>query len=595
LVSVTFKLKRRIDYFESMDHHKVGGTSFLLPEGRFSSLKAIGKGSYGVVVSALDEGSMLKVAIKKIAPMAKHTIDAKHILREIRIMRYMGRHENIITLEDLIVDKEHDELYIVMELLDSDLHRVIQSKQSLSENHFRHFMMQILCGLKYLHENRIIHRDLKPGNLLVTRECKLRITDFGLARERPVGSSHSDPDDDIEEPMTEHVVTRWYRPPELMLCPDGMYTYAVDLWSVGCIFAEMLGRKPLFPGKNFVDQLTLIFDVIGSPLASEVSHIKNSQARKYLDTQNSKRALPMEKLFPKASQNALALLENLLLFDPERRLSVDEALATAYVSEAVDEESPSMVFPENDERCEFLFERDGSTKHSLKELICAEAQSLKEEKRSPNTAGSSRDGRHTSSSSSSSSSSRKGTTSRSQRGGSSQADPELAKAREWLSAAAEASSNYQEKPPVDPTTIFKSSHARAARRLEDEEASERAMKMMQSPSRKRRTSSSATANPRTVGVGGGTCRKDAMGAILRAPEDSKGLRSRPIAGTTAAVTSRKPPTVARSPKFSVLSRRRPGALETAPSTRSASSASAAPGGDRKAAQFGVRGQSVAKR
>ena len=81
-------------------------------------------------------------------------------------MRYMGRHENIITLEDLIVDKENDELYIVMELLGSDLHRVIQSKQSLSENHFRHFMMQILCGLKYLHENRIIHRDLKPGNLL---------------------------------------------------------------------------------------------------------------------------------------------------------------------------------------------------------------------------------------------------------------------------------------------------------------------------------------------------------------------------------------------------------------------------------------------
>ena len=106
-------------------HHKIANTTFVLDEGRFSSLKAIGKGSYGVVVSALDDASMQRVAIKKISPMAKHTIDAKHILREIRIMRYMGRHENIITLEDLIVDKENDELYIVMELLDSDHHLVL--------------------------------------------------------------------------------------------------------------------------------------------------------------------------------------------------------------------------------------------------------------------------------------------------------------------------------------------------------------------------------------------------------------------------------------------------------------------------------------
>jgi serine/threonine protein kinase len=81
--------------------------------------------------------------------------------------------------------------------------------------------------------------------------------------------------------MTEHVVTRWYRPPELMLCPDGLYTYAVDLWSVGCIFAELLGRQPLFPGNNFVDQLTLIFGVIGSPSAEEVAHIRNNQVHCY--------------------------------------------------------------------------------------------------------------------------------------------------------------------------------------------------------------------------------------------------------------------------------------------------------------------------
>ena len=105
--------------------------------------------------------------------------------------------------------------YIVMDLLDSDLHRIIQSKQILTESHYKHFFHQLLCGVKYLHDNRIIHRDLKPGNLLVTKDCHLRITDFGLARERPTGKGDS-PDDEIDEPMTEHVVTRWYRPPELM-------------------------------------------------------------------------------------------------------------------------------------------------------------------------------------------------------------------------------------------------------------------------------------------------------------------------------------------------------------------------------------------
>lgn len=194
--------------------HHVASTTFTLDKG-YGDLKAIGKGSYGVVCSAFSILHEKKVAIKKITPMAKQLSDAKHVLREIKLMRHMGKHENIVTLLDLSVRETSDELYIVMELLDSDLHRIIQSKQPLTENHYKHFFHQLLSGVKYLHDNRIIHRDLKPGNLLVTKDCKLRITDFGLARERPVGTGdHAD--DAIDEPMTEHVVTRWYRPPELM-------------------------------------------------------------------------------------------------------------------------------------------------------------------------------------------------------------------------------------------------------------------------------------------------------------------------------------------------------------------------------------------
>ena len=123
--------------------------------------------------------------------------------------------------------------------------------------------------------------------------------------------------------MTEHVVTRWFRPPELMLCPDGLYTYAVDMWSCGCILGEMLGRKPLFPGKNFVHQLQLIFEVIGSPTNSQVAHITNQQARKFLDSQGGRRKMPLQSLFKDASPSALSLLDQFLLFDPEDRITGD--------------------------------------------------------------------------------------------------------------------------------------------------------------------------------------------------------------------------------------------------------------------------------
>ena len=361
--------------------HRIGDTEFYLQDN-FSNLKEIGRGSYGVVVSALDSKKERHVAIKKISPMAKHTMDAKHVLREIRLMRHMGRHDNIISLEDLIIRENADELYIVMELLDSDLHRVLQSKQPLTESHFRTFMHQLFCGVKYLHDNRIIHRDLKPGNLLVTRDCKLRITDFGLARERPEGKG-GNLDTDIDVPMTEHVVTRWYRPPELMLCPDGLYDYAVDMWSCGCIFGEMLGRRPLFPGKNFIHQLTLIFDIIGSPNPSEVAHIRNLQAIKFLESQRAKDKTPFQMIYPDASKGAIAMLECLLLFTPNERFNADEALKSPYLAAIKD--TPSLIFPPVSEMFEFCFERTNLSKYQLKQMIINESRSLRNDKGKKNS------------------------------------------------------------------------------------------------------------------------------------------------------------------------------------------------------------------
>lgn len=195
----------------------VGGSIFSV-RPRYKALKIIGRGSYGVVVSCTDATTSGRYAIKRIKPMSAHSSDSKHVLREIRCMRLLGLHTNVVSISDIFCNIRNDELYIVMELMDSDLHRIIQSPQSLSDEHHRYFMYQLVRGVKYIHAQGIIHRDLKPGNLLVTRNCELRITDFGLARQQSVASEVGDTNLLDIGPMTQHVVTRWFFFGVLVFC-----------------------------------------------------------------------------------------------------------------------------------------------------------------------------------------------------------------------------------------------------------------------------------------------------------------------------------------------------------------------------------------
>lgn len=381
----------------------VSDTTFRLPE-RYHTLRNVGKGSYGVVCSAKDSLRKTDVAIKKIAPMSTDAFSAKRVLREIRLMRHLGTHENIVTLVDLICRERDDELYIVMELMAMDLHKVINSSQELNEHHYRVFMIQILKGVAFLHENGIIHRDLKPGNILVTLNCDIRITDFGLARVHhqgkratPVGqsahqpapfsgSSYSTPSSSTtgtlsgfstsdvstaEEGMTEHVVTRWYRPPELMLSPNGHYSFSVDLWCVGCILAELLGRKPIFPGTNFKHQLLLIFEVLGSPKAEEVAYIRGSQARSFLQDIGKVPPKPFGELFPNASHDVVDLLGRLLKFDPEKREDASTLINCPFLAPIRNEFQRNV--PASPRGLDFSFERSGTSRADLKALILQEA------------------------------------------------------------------------------------------------------------------------------------------------------------------------------------------------------------------------------
>ena len=233
-----------------------GDTCFEVPAS-YHVLRAVGTGAYGVVAAAEDTRTGQRVAIKKITGVYNNLTDALRVLREISLMRHLCGHPNVLSICDLDVSASGDDIYIYSPLFESDLHRVIYSRQPLSDAHIQWFVYQMLAGVRWMHSASVIHRDLKPANILVNADCTLNIADFGLAR--GVASSSI-----LDDDLTEYVVTRWYRAPEVMLsCQE--YSRGVDVWGVGCIWAELLCGEPLFQGNDYLHQLRLIVDHCGSP------------------------------------------------------------------------------------------------------------------------------------------------------------------------------------------------------------------------------------------------------------------------------------------------------------------------------------------
>jgi mitogen-activated protein kinase 1/3 len=336
---------------------------------RYTNLAYIGEGAYGIVASAFDHVSKSKVAIKKISPF-EHQTYCQRTLREIKILTRL-KHENIINIQDMITADCIDEMkdvYIIQTLMETDLYK-LQKTQKLSNDHVCYFLYQILRGLKYIHSANVLHRDLKPSNLLLNTTCDLKICDFGLARV-------ADPNHDHTGFLTEYVATRWYRAPEIMLNSKG-YSKAIDVWSVGCILAELLSNKPLFPGKHYLDQLNHILGVLGSPSQEDLKCIINDKARGYLIALPFKPKVPWNKLYPTADPKALDLLEQLLTFNPNKRLSVEDALAHPYLEQYYD---PSDE-PVASEPFTFETELDDLPKEKLKEMIFDEANILRERQR----------------------------------------------------------------------------------------------------------------------------------------------------------------------------------------------------------------------
>jgi serine/threonine protein kinase len=312
---------------------KVSGSKFEVP-AHYTVLEPVGRGAYGVVCSAQNNETGDYCAIKKIENVFEDISFSKRTLRELRILRQL-KHENIIDITDIFIPQDYtsfSDVYVVSALMETDLTSILRSSQPLNDSHCQFFLYQILRGCKYLHSAGIIHRDLKPRNLLVNSNCDLKICDFGLARvnftEMEFRLAH----------MTEYICTRWYRAPEILCCWTE-YDSAIDVWSIGCIFAEMLTRKPLFPGSNTKHQLELVLQQLGAPKQHEISAIRNVKCRQFIqqfieqEAKSGRRPPNLADRFPQSSAAAVQLVEEMLTFSPSRRISVDDAIRHEYTAE----------------------------------------------------------------------------------------------------------------------------------------------------------------------------------------------------------------------------------------------------------------------
>lgn len=344
---------------------------------RYEVKQIIGTGSYGSVCEAYDQEKKQLVAIKRIAHMFDDLIDCKRILREIAILSKL-QHDHVVKVYDIVAPSSissFDELYMVMEICDSDLKKLCRTDVTLTPLHINTLLYNLLVGLKYLHSAGIYHRDLKPANCLVNQDCSVKICDFGLSRaigdeqlhlhalpNTPRGDGEGDSipvpavpaTQRMKRALTGHVVTRWYRAPELILLQEN-YTEAIDIWSVGCIYAELLGmlegtrtqdRGPLFPGSSCFplspdhkhkadykyhtrgkhDQLNMIFNLLGTPSDADVEQLERDDAKRYIRCFAKREGEGLRAKFPNVDADSTDILGRMLKFNPKDRMPVAQCL-----------------------------------------------------------------------------------------------------------------------------------------------------------------------------------------------------------------------------------------------------------------------------
>lgn len=351
----------------------LGSHSFVV-DARYRVLKHLGSGSFGCIAGGLDLATNEKIAIKKIANSLEDVDGCKHILREVRLLKHFRDHENVVSLVDIMAPAEGhpwNDVYLVLEKMDTDLHYVIHSNQQLSMDHVQWIMYQLIRGLKAIHSAQALHRDLKPSNVLVNANVDVKICDFGLARGVDASCSpkrHGKlAGTTAHTPLTEYVVTRWYRAPELLV-QNHEYDTGVDMWSVGCILAECLSRQVLFKGKDYLHQTRVIVEALKPDEATLVRTVEHGAAKDYIRALSKLEHKPIrDRMPPDAHPLALALLERLLAFDAADRPTAADALGDAYFSclHGLNDEPDAPPF-------DFAFEAEGVSEAELRDLVYEE-------------------------------------------------------------------------------------------------------------------------------------------------------------------------------------------------------------------------------
>ncbi|XP_058605984.1 MAPK/MAK/MRK overlapping kinase-like isoform X2 [Onychostoma macrolepis] len=296
-------------------------------------IRKIGEGTFSDVmkVQSLKDG---KYYASKTMKQTIKSVDQAHSLREVQAMKRLSPHPNILQLHELIYDKDSGTLSLICELMEMNIYEFIKGtvrllfnishsevnvpcvpppgrQCPLAESKVKHYMFQLCHSLDHMHSHGIFHRDVKPENILIKNDV-LKLADFGSCR-----SIFSRP------PHTEYISTRWYRAPECLLT-DGHYSQKMDVWSAGCVFFEILSLSPLFPGRNELDQVNKIHEVLGTPDTTLLQKFKQSRAMRF--DFPPRKGCGISQLIPHCSAATLSLLHQMLTYDPEERMSARAAL-----------------------------------------------------------------------------------------------------------------------------------------------------------------------------------------------------------------------------------------------------------------------------
>lgn len=345
---------------------------------RYVIRELIGSGAYGSVCHTVDTKTDTSVAIKRCKNLFDDLVDCKRILREISILSKLS-HNNVVMIIEIVIPHDlptFNEIYVVMELCDCDLKKLMKTDVTLTALHIDTVLYNLMIGLKYIHSAGIYHRDLKPANCFVNQDCTVKIGDFGLSRAIECEQLHLNDwphtpragdgkggaslialvphTQRLKKTLTGHVVTRWYRAPELILLQEN-YTEAIDMWSVGCIYAELLGmlegmnfmdRGPLFPGSSCFplspdhkhktdykyhargkhDMLNTIFDIIGTPTSAQIDELDREDAKRYIKCFTRRQGQGLVAKFPFVESSTLDFLEQMLQFSPKERITVNTVI-----------------------------------------------------------------------------------------------------------------------------------------------------------------------------------------------------------------------------------------------------------------------------